>query len=372
MKKAVLIPDSFKGTLEAREVCEIMAAVIHKHDPNCVVDAIPIADGGEGTIDSFLAAMGGESVPVVCQGPFGEEMMGRYGLLSDGTAVIEMAVCSGLPLVEGRKDPERTTTYGVGQLLLAAAEAGCRKVLVALGGSCTNDGGCGAAAACGVRFLDEQGCEFIPTGGTLSQIVAIDTSLLSPALRSCEIVTMCDITNPLHGPEGAAYVFAPQKGADASMVERLDAGLRHFDQMLRTHLHSDAAMQAGAGAAGGMGAGMMAFFNSRLCSGIETMLTFTRFAERIADADVIFTGEGRIDSQSVGGKVLSGVAAAAKAQGKTVIALVGADDSDESVYDMGITAVFSINRRAEDLSVSQHKSRGNLAATMDNILRILK
>lgn len=372
MKKTVLIPDSFKGTLGAREVCEIMAAVIREHDPNCVVDAIPIADGGEGTIDSFLAAMGGKSVPVVCQGPFGEKMTGRYGLLSDGTAVIEMAVCSGLPLVEGRKDPERTTTYGVGQLLLAAAEAGCRKILVALGGSCTNDGGCGAAAACGVRFLDAQGCEFIPTGGTLSQIASIDTSLLSPALKSCEIVTMCDITNPLHGPQGAAYVFAPQKGADTAMVERLDAGLRHFDQMLRTHLHSDAARQAGAGAAGGMGAGMMAFFNSRLCSGIETMLTFTRFSERIADADIIFTGEGRIDSQSVGGKALSGVAAAAKAQGKPVIAVVGADDSDDSVYDMGITAVFTINRRAEDLSVSQHKSRDNLAATMKNILRILK
>ena len=367
MKKAVLIPDSFKGTLSAPEICEVMTKAIHRHFPACVVDAIPIADGGEGTIDAFLAAMGGEAVEVPCAGPFGEPMTGRYGRLPDGTAIVEMAVCSGLPLVEGRRDPERATTYGVGQILLAAAEAGCKKIVVGLGGSCTNDGGCGAAAACGVKFYDGDGQTFVPTGGTLCRIARIEPTL-SPRLAACEIVTMCDITNPLHGPTGAAYVFAPQKGADAAAVARLDEGLRHLDQILDSRVGTI----PGAGAAGGMGAGMVAFFGSRLCSGIETMLRFTRFAERIADADIIFTGEGRVDSQSVDGKALSGIGAAAKAQNKRVIAVVGADESTDAVYQLGITAVFSINRRAEDFSVSQYKSRDNLAATMDNILRILK
>ena len=372
MKKAVLIPDSFKGTLSAPEVCDVMKTCILRHFPDCRIEAIPIADGGEGTVDCYLAAMGGRSVSLPCRGPFGETVTGRFGVTEDNTAVVEMAVCAGLPLAEGRLDPERATTYGVGQLLLAAAEAGCRRILVGLGGSCTNDGGCGAAAACGVKFYRSDGEAFVPTGGTLRQIDRIDMSGLSPILAECEILTMCDITNPLHGQGGAAYVFAPQKGADAAAVERLDEGLKHLDRILRRDLHSDAAEQPGAGAAGGMGAGMMAFFGSRLCSGIDTMLTQTRFAERIADADVIFTGEGRIDTQSVQGKALSGIAAAAKAQGKRVIAVVGADDSTPDIYDMGITAVFSINRRAEDLAVSRHKSRDNLVATMDNILRIWK
>ena len=372
MKKAILIPDSFKGTMSAPEVCEVMKDCILKAFPDCRVEAIPIADGGEGTIDCYLAAMGGRSISLPCCGPFGETVTGRFGVTEDNTAVVEMAVCAGLPLVEGRLDPEGTTTYGVGQLLLAAAESGCRQILVGLGGSCTNDGGCGAAAACGVKFYRADGETFVPTGGTLCQIDRIDASELSPILSECKILTMCDITNPLHGPNGAAYVFAPQKGADAAAVERLDEGLKHLDRILRRDLHSDAAEQPGAGAAGGMGAGMMAFFGSRLCSGIDTMLAQTQFTRRIADADVIFTGEGRIDTQSVQGKALSGIAAAAKAQGKKVIAVVGADDSTEAVYDMGITAIFTINRRAESLDESRHKSRDNLAAAMDNILRILK
>lgn len=372
MKKAVLIPDSFKGTMTSSEVCQIMKESIWRHHPACLVDAVPIADGGEGSIDCFITALGGRRVEVPCQGPFGEAMTGHFGLLDDKTAVVEMAVCSGLPLVEGRRDPEATTTFGVGQLIVAAAEMGCRTVLVALGGSCTTDGGCGAAAAAGVRFLDAEGNAFVPTGGTLCRIADIDRSSLSPALAQVSIVTMCDITNPMHGENGAAYVFAPQKGADAAGVKRLDEGLKHLDGVIRDKLGVAVADVPGAGAAGAMGAGMLAFFGSTLRSGIDTVLEITDFERRIADADVIFTGEGRIDSQSVQGKALSGIAAAAKKQNKPVIAVVGADDSTPDIYDMGITAVFSINRRAEDLAISRHKSRDNLAATMDNILRIWK
>lgn len=372
MKKAVLIPDSFKGTMTSREVCTIMEKSIKRHHPACAVDAVPIADGGEGSIDCFLTAKGGRLIEADCQGPFGEPMTGHFGWLEDGTAVIEMAVCSGLPLVEDRRDPERTTTYGVGQLLCAAARMGCRRILVGLGGSCTNDGGCGAAAAAGVRFYDGDGKAFVPTGATLGRIADIDTSGLMPQLRQAEIVTMCDITNPMHGQNGAAYVFAPQKGADPAAVERLDEGLRHLDAVIQKSLGLSVADIPGAGAAGAMGAGMLAFFGAALRSGIDTVLEITDFASRIADADIIFTGEGRIDSQSVQGKALSGIAAAARKQGKRVIAVVGADDSTPDIYDMGITAVFSINRRAEDLSVSKNKSRDNLAATMDNILRLLK
>ncbi len=372
MKKAVLIPDSFKGTMTSREVCDIMKQCILQRFPDCTVDAIPIADGGEGSIDCFLAALGGQTVEIPCQGPYGEPMTGHYARLADGTAVIEMAVCSGLPMVEDRRDPEQTTTFGVGQLLCHAAQMGCRKILVGLGGSCTNDGGCGAAAAAGVRFYDSDGRVLVPTGGTLSRIAKIDISGLDPHLQQVEIVTMCDITNPMHGPNGAAHIFAPQKGADSAAVERLDEGLRHLDAIIQGGLGLSVADIAGAGAAGAMGAGMIAFFGSTLRSGIDTVLELTGFDARIADADIIFTGEGRIDGQSVQGKALSGIAAAAKRQGKPVIAVVGADDSTPEIYDMGITAVFSINRRAENLSVSKNKSRGNLAATMDNILRLLK
>lgn len=370
MKKAVLIPDSFKGTMTSREVCQIMERCIKRHYPACDVDAIPIADGGEGSIDCFLTARGGRRIEVSCQGPFGEPMTGYFGLLDDGTAVVEMAVCSGLPLVEDRHDPERTTTYGVGQLIVAAARMDCRRILVGLGGSCTNDGGCGAAAAAGVRFYDSDGRTFVPTGATLGRIADIDISGLHPELRQTEIVTMCDITNPMHGQNGAAYVFAPQKGADEVTVRRLDEGLKHLDRMIRDKLGPAVADTPGAGAAGAMGAGMLAFFGATLRSGIDTVLEITDFTARIADADIIFTGEGRIDSQSVQGKALSGIAAAAKKQSKPVIAVVGADDSTPDIYDMGVTAVFSINRRAENLAVSRHKSRDNLAATMDNILRI--
>ena len=214
MKKIVLIPDSFKGTLSSKQICEIVSAEITQQFPNCEIISIPVADGGEGSVDCFLSALGGEKITAMVSGPHLEKMESYFGYLPESsTAVIEMASCAGLPLVENQKDPLGTTTYGVGELLLEAASHGVTKIILGLGGSCTTDGGCGAAAACGVKFYDKAGNNFIPTGGTLSRIEHIDISGLNPVIKTVDIVAMCDIENPMYGPEGAAYIFAPQKGA---------------------------------------------------------------------------------------------------------------------------------------------------------------
>lgn len=373
--KFVLIPDSFKGTLSSSQICEILKTGVEKHFPGSETVSIPVADGGEGSVDAFIAAVGGTKEHVTVKNPYFEDMESYYGLIDEGqTAVIEMAACAGLPLVENRKDPRKTTTYGVGQLIVAAAEKGVKKIIVGLGGSCTNDGGCGAAAAAGIRFYDEAGEEFVPTGGTTEKIRRIDLSGYNPVLRSVEIVTMCDIDNPMYGPTGAAYIFGPQKGADAKMVLELDGGIANLSQVIAQTIGKDISQIPGTGAAGAMGAGMIAFFGSRLQMGIQTVLDTVKFDQLIEDADYIFTGEGKLDSQSLRGKVVIGIAQRAKTQKKPVIAVVGgAEDSQiEQAYEMGVTAVFPINRLPEDFSVSRHHSEENLAYTVDNILRLMK
>ena len=374
MKKAVLIPDSFKGTLSSAEICRIMEEKIKRHFPDCTVAAIPVADGGEGSVDAFLTALGGEKVFVEVDNPYFEPMCAFYGLIDGGrTAVIEMAACAGLPLVEGRRDPSKTTTYGVGQLMLDAARRGVGKIIVGLGGSATTDAGCGAAAAAGVRFLDAAGESFIPVGGTLGRVARIDMSGLDPLLGRVEIVTMCDIDNPMYGETGAAYVFGPQKGADDAMVRMLDEGLRHLGEVLRRDLGRDLTQIPGGGAAGAMGVGMVAFFGSSLQMGIETVLDTVRFDELLAGADAVFTGEGKIDSQSLRGKVVIGVARRAKKQGVPVIAVVGGAELElGQAYDEGVRAIFTINRLPLDLSVSGKDSDKNLAFAMNNILRLMK
>ena len=233
MKKAVLIPDSFKGTISSKRICEIISRKIEKYFPDCEVVSIPVADGGEGSVDCFLEAAGGDKITAQVQDPFGEEITAYYAILEDSeTAVIEMAVCAGLPLVQGREDPSVTSSYGVGQLIVDAAERGCKKIVMCLGGSCTNDMGCGAAAAAGIKFFDKDGKEFIPAGGTLKDICTVDLSGKNKALDGVEFITMCDIDNPLYGENGAAYVFAPQKGADKECVEMLDNGLRHAAKVI--------------------------------------------------------------------------------------------------------------------------------------------
>ena len=373
MEKILLVPDSFKGTLSSRQVCQVMAGQLRRFFPQAQVKSIPVADGGEGSVEAFLAAAGGERRTRTVTGPFGEPVEAFYGILGDGrTAVIEMAACAGLPLAEGRLNPERATTYGVGELLLAAKEAGCTKAILGLGGSCTNDGGVGAAAALGAKFTRADGAAFIPSGGTLGEIAALDVSPVAQALQGMELTAMCDIDNPLYGEAGAAVVFAPQKGADAAMVARLDAGLRHLGQVSARCLGRDFSHLPGAGAAGGLGFGMAAFCGAQLRMGIDAVLDAVGFDSLLPGTDMVFTGEGKIDSQSARGKVVSGVAVRCRKAGVPVVAVVGQiGQGFEEMYQQGLTAVFSINRAAQPFAESRFHAGENLALTMENIARLL-
>lgn len=373
MKKILVIPDSFKGTLSSKTICNIMRERIGAFFPQTEVVTIPVADGGEGSVECFLSAVGGEFISCRAANPYFEEMQAFYGILQGGrTAVVEMAACAGLPLVETRKNPLLTTTYGVGQLMLDAAKKGVEEIILGLGGSATNDFGCGAAAALGVKFYNAQGEEFIPVGGTLSEIVEIDTSGIRSEIQGVRITLVCDVKNPVYGKTGAAYIYAPQKGASEKDVEVLDGGLRHACEIVKRDLGKDLSSLMGGGAAGAMAGGMHAFFNATLKMGIEVVLDTVGFDDLLKGADFVLTGEGKLDSQSLAGKVVVGVAQRAKKQGVPTIAVVGgAEENISSVYDLGVSAIFPINRRPEDLAVSRHKSEQNLKETMDDILRLL-
>lgn len=374
MKKAVIIPDSFKGTVPSERICEIVSEKIRMFFPDCETVSIPVADGGEGSVDCFLNAVGGRKKNVEVTGPFYDKVSAFYGILNDDkTAVIEMAACAGLPLAEGRLDPEKATTFGVGELILDAAQEGCKKIIMCLGGSCTNDLGCGMAAAAGIKFYDKTGKSFIPSGGTLCDIAGVDFSEKSEKLSGIEFVTMCDIDNPLYGETGAAYVFAPQKGADGESVRRLDAGLKSAAKVIDGAIGKEIDFIPGAGAAGGMGAGTVAFFGSKLQMGIDTVLDTVGFSDIISDADYIFTGEGRMDSQSLRGKVVIGVSKAAKKKGVPVIVVAGDYDKElGGAYENGVSAVFSTNRVAKPFAELKKESAENLALTVENIIRLIK
>lgn len=374
MKKVIIIPDSFKGTLSAKQICRILKEKVHQQFPACEVITVPVADGGEGSVDCFLEALGGRKETVQVHGPYMELMEAEYGILSDGTAVVEMASCAGLPLVEDRKNPKKTTTYGVGELILAAAKAGSKRIITGLGGSCTNDGGCGMAAALGIRFYDAQDREFVPTGGTLKEIRRIDMIRREKLLDQIELLAMCDITNPLTGPEGAAHVFSPQKGADEGMIQELEAGMVHYASILEQTVQIPKIRELpGGGAAGGMGIGMAALLGAKLIPGIQAVLDTVQIDTLAEHADLILTGEGKIDSQSIHGKVLSGIARRGKALGIPVVAIAGGIDREAlpELYRDGLTAAFSINQLPEDFSVSRGKSMENLETEMENLLRLI-
>ncbi|HET6786167.1 MAG TPA: glycerate kinase, partial [Erysipelotrichaceae bacterium] len=365
LNKVICIPDSFKGTLSSSQIIAITKSVFKKHNPNIDVLGIEVADGGEGTVDAFLSISGGEKITHEVCGPRFEKINSFYGILPDHIAVIEMASCAGLPLVKDNLNPLTTTTFGVGELMISAWEKGCRKMIIGLGGSSTNDGGCGASAALGVRFLDESGQEFIPTGGTLSKIHTIDVSKIHPLINETQIITMCDIDNPMFGENGAAYVFGPQKGADIDMVKILDQGLRNLSICIENDLGKSVSEIPGSGAAGGMGGGMVAFFNSTLQSGIETILDIAKFDELIKGCDLVITGEGRIDSQTLRGKVPIGVAKRAKKLDIPVLCVVGSiGEGIDDIYNHGVTSIISINNQPIDFSISKSKSVENLTITM--------
>ena len=373
MKKCIVISDSFKGSLSSGEICEIARESFQNVFPACKLVCIPVADGGEGTVACFQEVCGGELVTVQVQGPFGQSMEASYLQLEEKQAVIEMAACAGLPLANDCKDPRITTTYGVGQLIRHAVERGNTRILLGLGGSATNDGGCGAAAALGVEFLDAEGKAFVPVGGTLRRIAHIRTDGLLPALRQAEVIAMCDIDNPLCGESGAAAVFAPQKGADAATVRMLDEGLAHLAAVIEMDLGPSLLTLPGGGAAGGFGAGSVAFLGARLQMGIEAVLDLTDFDRLAADAYLVITGEGRLDSQSLRGKVVVGVARRARALGVPVVALVGSSETDiAAAYDAGVTAVFPINPAPTTLSEALAHARTHLAFTAENVLRFAR
>ena len=373
MERIILIPDSFKGTLSSRQVCAVMERAVLRHRPGAKIHSLPVADGGEGTVEAFLTALGGEKITATVCGPHFAPMESVYGLLPDGTAVIEMAACAGLPLVGAKKNPERTTTYGVGQLILDALDKGARSFLIGLGGSATNDGGCGCAAACGARFFEANGSSFVPSGRNLTDIMQIDLKEADPRLKDCTFTVLCDIDNPLCGETGAAAVFGPQKGADEAMVKRLDEGLRHLAYLWKRDLGCDLLDLPGGGAAGGMGAGMAAFFGGTLRPGIDLLLDTVGFDELAKDASLIFTGEGCLDGQTVRGKAVSGVAKRAKALGVPVIAVVGGSKGDLTpLYEQGLTAAVPINRLPQPLEESGPHTAENLDYTMDTILRLLE
>ncbi|MBQ3045021.1 MAG: glycerate kinase [Clostridia bacterium] len=334
----LIAPDSFKGTLTAQQVCDIIGQAFADTIMNTDIIKLPAADGGEGLCACLKKVAGGEMISASVCGVFGEKTAAEYLILPDKTAVIEMAACAGLPLAGESKNPEKATTFGVGELIKSAVSNGAERILLGLGGSATNDCGTGMAAALGWSFLNKNGSEFVPAGGTLCEI----TKIIPPEKAfDIPVTSACDVENPLYGENGAAFVFAPQKGADEAMVSRLDEGLRHTAEIIRRDCGVDISQVKGAGAAGGMGAGAVAFLDAELKKGIDILLGIADFDKKAADADLIITGEGRLDFQSVNGKVISGIAERAARQSKRVIAICGSrGEGAEEIKKLGVSDLY--------------------------------
>ena len=389
MKKIVVAPDSYKGTISSLEASEIMAKAVKEVFPQAQVVQVPIADGGEGSVEAFLSANGGKKVIVETKGPNMEDLQAYYGVLSDGqTAVIEMASAAGLGLLNRGGTPAMTTTYGVGLLMKHALQHGCKKLILCLGGSCTNDMGCGAAVALGAKFeLQEENIlneerlpvlkdgdgNFLPTGMTLHLIKSVNMNGYIPELKDAEIVAMCDITNPLYGYTGAAYIFAPQKGASDQMVQILDENMRKADKVLSKQLGVENAWVPGAGAAGGMGYGMVTFFGAKMQLGIDTILQNTNFDKCIEDADLILTGEGKLDASTVNGKVISGITSYANRANVPVVALVGnLGEGANLMYQKGLTAAFVTNISGLPVRELEDKALDDLRDATLSVMRLIK
>jgi len=357
------------------EAAENIKRGIVKADPEIDVDLLPMADGGEGTVQSLVDATEGEIVEKEVTGPLGESVKAFYGILGGGeTAVIEMAAASGLPLVpEGKRNPLKTTTYGTGQLIASALEHGVKKIIIGIGGSATNDAGVGMAQALGAEILDEKGQELAFGGGNLDQIAEINLEKLDSRLKDVEIMVACDVDNPLFGENGAAYVYAPQKGADKEMVEKLDQNLRHFNEVAIKELNRDPNQIPGAGAAGGLGAGLVAFLDAELKAGVDIVLEIINFEKRLKEVDLVITGEGMLDGQSIFGKTPVGVSRTAAKKQIPVIALAGTlGEGVEKVLDHGISAYFSIIDRPSELKDIVARSPELLADLSEQIIRTIQ
>ena len=356
--KIVVAPDSFKGSLTAIEVSDAIEQGIREVFPEAEIVKIPMADGGDGTVQCLVNATGGKILREKVTAPLGDEVLASYGILGDKkTAVIEMAEASGLTLVpEDRRNPLMTTTYGTGQLIKAALDQGCRKMIIGIGGSATNDGGAGMLQALGVKLLNQEGKEVGFGGGELKKIVKIDIGCMNSRLSDIKVLVASDVNNPLCGPQGASRIYGPQKGATPEMIKKLDESLSYFAELIKRDLNKDVKDIPGAGAAGGLGASLMAFLDAELRPGIEIMIEIVKLEQAIQDADLVITGEGKIDSQTIYGKAPIGVAKIAKKYNIPVIAVAAiiGDDAD-IVHQYGINTLIKISEPPMSLAEPRSK-----------------
>ncbi|HHT42750.1 MAG TPA: glycerate kinase [Firmicutes bacterium] len=371
----VIAPDSFKGSLGSTEAAKAMARGVQRVLPEAELTLLPLSDGGEGLVESLVVASGGRLLEYEVTGPLGTPVQAQLGLMGDGqTAVIEMAQASGLVLVpDEERNPLLTTTFGTGELISKALDLGCTHLIIGIGGSATNDGGMGMAQALGVRFLDADGELLGSGGGELARLESIDCSRLDPRLEDVRIEVACDVNNPLTGPQGAAHVYGPQKGATPEMVEFLDQGLARYDRILQRDLGQDVGRVPGAGAAGGLGAGLMAILKGKLVSGIELVLNVLEFDEKVRGADLVITGEGKFDAQSAYGKVPMGVAQRSRAFGVPVVVIAGTVlPSAEVLHQEGVSAYFSILNRPMTLKEAMEGAGELLENQTAEVIRLFR
>ena len=373
--KIVIAPDSYKESLSATEVAQAIEKGFREIFPQAQFVSVPVADGGEGTVEAMIAVTQGRAVMSTVTGPLGDPVQAQWGISGDGgTAFIEMAAASGLALVPPeRRNPLITTSYGTGELILQALESGVKSIIIGIGGSATNDGGAGMVQALGAKLCDANGSPIGFGGGSLMSLNHIDISGLDARLQACTIRVACDVTNPLTGPSGASCIFGPQKGATAAMIAELDRNLAHYAEVIKKSLRVDVKEVPGSGAAGGMGGALMAFLGAELRSGIEIVTQALNLEEHIHDCTLVVTGEGRLDSQSIHGKVPVGVASVAKKYHKPVIGIAGSLTRDVGVvHQYGIDSVFSVLNRIGSLEEAFREAADNIYLTSRNIAATLQ
>lgn len=371
----VIAPDSFKECLSAKEVAVNMALGVRKVFPDAIIREIPISDGGEGVLETLLNGVGGQKISVSVMDPLKRTITAEYGILKDDkTAVIEMAKASGLELLtEQEKNPLISTTFGTGQLIQNALDKGCTKIIIGIGGSATNDGGAGMVRALGAKFLNDKGEEIKDGGGSLNELHKIDLSNFDKRIQHCEIVVACDVSNPLTGVNGASMVYGSQKGGSKNDLEFLDGNLAHYANIIKSDLGADVSNIPGAGAAGGTGAGLMAFLNGQLLNGIALILQTLKVEEFIKLADLVFTGEGKIDEQTLHGKTISGIASMAKKHKVPVFVLTGKiGDGIDEMYNIGVSAVFSIVNQPMELKEAIYRAPVLIQDCTKNIMLAIK
>ncbi len=370
--KIVIAPDSFKGSLSAVEVSQAMAIGARRVFPNGILELVPMADGGEGTVQTLVESTGGIMIPARVTGPLGDPVDAFFGIMGDGhTAIIEMASASGLPLVPlEKRDPRITTTFGTGELIKAALEKGCRKIIIGIGGSATNDGGAGMAQALGIHFLDNTGAELQRGGLALRNLERIDISGKYKLLNEAQVIVACDVTNPLTGSLGAAAVYGPQKGATEEMVLQLDQALKRFSKVIERDFQISVDNLPGAGAAGGLGAGLAVFLNGKLKPGVEIITEVVKLEDKLLDAQLVITGEGRMDSQTIHGKTPIGVARTAKKFKLPVLAVAGSlGPGVAMVYEHGIDGISACLDRPLSLEEAINHAAELVADATERMLR---